>query len=96
MIADKMSGVPQDSLAALREGRPLPDEKLEALRAFTVQMAESRGNPSEDDVSAFRKAGYEERHIPGIILAIAVKTLSNYCNHIFKPEVDSTFADYKV
>lgn len=48
------------------------------------------------DATIFREAGYEERHISGVILAIAVKTLSNYCNHIFKPEVDSAFADYKV
>lgn len=96
MIADKMSGVPANSLAALREGRALPDAKLEALRAFTERMVESRGSPTEADVVTFREAGYEERHIPGIILAIAVKTLSNYSNHIFKPEVDEMFAGYKV
>ena len=95
MIADKMSGVPAESLAALREGRPLPDAKLEALRAFTVRMVESRGNPTGNEVAAFREAGYEERHIPAIILAIAVKTLSNYSNHVFKPEVDEMFAGYK-
>jgi uncharacterized peroxidase-related enzyme len=96
MIADKTSKVPQDSIAALRAGRTLPDARLEALRAFTVKMVESRGNPSEADVAAFREAGFEERHILGIILAIAVKTLSNYTNHLFKPEVDDVFADYKV
>ncbi len=96
MIADKMSKVPGDVLEALRTGRRLPDAKLEALRVFTVRMVESRGNPTEDEVAAFRAAGYEARHIPGIILAIAVKTLSNYSNHIFKPDVDERFADYKL
>jgi alkylhydroperoxidase family enzyme len=47
-------------------------------------------------VAAFRQAGFEQRHILGIILALAVKTLSNYTNHLFKPEVDAVFADYKV
>jgi uncharacterized peroxidase-related enzyme len=96
MIADKKSKVPQDSLAALRAGRKLHDARLEALRAFTYTMVESRGNPSEADVAAFREAGFDERHILGIILALAVKTLSNYTNHLFKPEVDEVFADYKV
>lgn len=96
MIADKKSKVPADSLAALRAGQTLPDARLEALRAFAVKMVDSRGNPSEADVAAFREAGFEERHILGIILAIAVKTLSNYTNHLFKPEVDDVFADYKV
>jgi uncharacterized peroxidase-related enzyme len=96
MIADKVSKVPERALAALWVGEPIPDAKLEALRRFTVRMVESRGNPSEDEVAAFREAGFEARHIPGIILAIAVKTLSNYSNHIFKPEVDDRFADYKL
>jgi uncharacterized peroxidase-related enzyme len=96
MIADKKSKVPQDSLAALRAGQALPDTRLEALRAFTATMVESRGNPTEADVAAFREAEFEERHILGVILAIAVKTLSNYTNHLFKPEVDAVFADYKV
>ena len=96
MIADKKSKVPQDSIAALRAGRTLPDSRLEALRAFTVKMVDSRGNPTAAEVAAFREAGFKERHILGIILAIAVKTLSNYTNHLFKPEVDDVFADYKV
>jgi uncharacterized peroxidase-related enzyme len=94
MIADKMSKVPERALAALRAGEPIPDARLEALRRFTVHMVESRGNPTEDEVAAFREAGFDARHISGIILAIAVKTLSNYSNHIFKPEVDDRFADY--
>ncbi|CAN5786927.1 carboxymuconolactone decarboxylase family protein [soil metagenome] len=96
MIADRMSKVQERSLAALRAGEPLPDAKLEALRQFTVQMVESRGNPTEEQVAAFRQAGFEAQHIPAIILAIAVKTLSNYSNHIFKPDVDERFADYKL
>jgi uncharacterized peroxidase-related enzyme len=96
MIADKMSKVPERALAALRAGEPIPDARLEALRRFTVQMVESRGNPTDDQVAAFRRAGFEARHIPAIILAIAVKTLSNYSNHIFKPDVDARFADYKL
>jgi alkylhydroperoxidase family enzyme len=48
------------------------------------------------DVAAIRQAGFEQRHILGIILALAVKTLSNYTNHLFKLEVDAVFADYKV
>jgi hypothetical protein len=30
------------------------------------------------------------------VLAIAVKTLSDYVNHLFKPEVDAAFAGYRV
>jgi len=31
----------------------------------------------------------------GIVLALAVKTLSNYSNHIFNTPVDEMFSDYE-
>lgn len=96
MLADKKSAVPADSLAALRAGVPLPDARLEALRTFTEVMVESRGNPTEAQVADFRAAGFDERHLLGIILAIAVKTLSNYTNHLFKPKVDAVFSAYSI
>jgi AhpD family alkylhydroperoxidase len=92
MLADKISKVPAGSLAALREGRTLPDAKLEALRAFTDAMVESRGEPGRDAVDAFLAAGFEPRHVFGIILAIGVKTFSNYTNHLTGTEVDKAFA----
>lgn len=92
-IADNMSGVPTAVTDALRDGRPLPDEKLEVLRRFTEVMRETRGRPDAAEVNAFLDAGYEERHILGVILALAVKTLSNYANHLFQPEVDDAFRD---
>ena len=37
-------------------------------------------------------AGFEERHILQLVLAIGVKTLSNYSNHLFHTPVDPVFA----
>lgn len=91
-IADKMSGVPEAVTNAIRDGRPIPDAKLAALHDFTRTMVVKRGLPSSADVSAFLAAGYSEHHVLDVILAIAVKTLSNYANHIFHTPVDGTFA----
>lgn len=44
------------------------------------------------DVQHFLDAGYSERHILEIILAISVKTLSNYANHLFHTPIDGVFA----
>lgn len=96
MLADKKSGVPADSLAALRAGTALPDAKLQALAAFTEAMVVSRGNPGKAAVDAFRAAGYEEKHVLGVVLAIACKTFSNYVNHLAGTPVDAVFAAYKV
>lgn len=96
MIADKMSGVPKDVLQAIRSHQPIPDAKLAALYATAAEMVKSHGQPSADTVKAFLDAGYQERDLLYIVLAIAVKTLSNFSNHAFAPEVDERFAAYKV
>lgn len=96
MIADKKSGVPSDSLAALRSGEDLPDAKLQAVAEFTEAMVLSRGNPSKAVVDGFLAAGFTEQHVLGIILAIACKTFSNYVNHLGGTPVDDVFAPYKV
>ena len=92
-IADKMSKVPVEVTNAIRDGRKIEDDKLHALSAFTKEMFQTRGTPSADAVENFLKAGYDERKILEIILALAVKTLSNYSNHLFGTEVDPMFQE---
>ncbi|GCB05243.1 carboxymuconolactone decarboxylase family protein [Ralstonia sp. SET104] len=96
MIADKMSGVPAPVLRAIREGQPIPDTKLAALFSLTQEIVRTYGQPSEGKVAAFLEAGYKEQDALYIILAVAVKVLSNYSNHAFGTEVDARFAAYKV
>ena len=91
-VADVMTKVPVEVTDAIRDGRPVPDAKLEALRTFAHAMTESRGNPTPAEARAFLDAGYTETHILGVILAISVKVISNYSNHIFHTEVDAGFA----
>lgn len=96
MIADKMSGVPAPVLAAIRGGQPIPDGKLRALYTFTQELVSTSGKPSQATADAFLAAGYSEASALQIILASAVKTLSNYTNHLFQTTVDDKFAAYKV
>ncbi|MGD9620727.1 MAG: carboxymuconolactone decarboxylase family protein [Mycolicibacterium sp.] len=90
-IAD-LSGVPGDVTDALRDGLPIADARLDALASFTRTMVESRGLPTAAALQAFLDAGFTESDVLGIVLAIAVKTISNYSNHLFHTEVDSAFA----
>lgn len=92
LIADQMSKVPPAVTEAIRDGHPIPDAKLAALNAFTEVMLRTRGLPSNADVLAFLNAGYAERQVLEIILAIAVKTLSNYANHLLHTPLDAMFA----
>ena len=94
LIAEKMSGVAPEVLAALRDGKPIADARLAALSRFTEVMVDSRGNPSPQDLQAFRDAGYSDRQALEIVLALAVKTLSNFSNHLMHTELDGPFAAY--
>lgn len=96
MIADKKSGVPADVLQAIRAGQPIPDGRLAALYALTTEMVKTQGRPDAAVVQAFLAAGFQERDVLYLVLAIAVKTLSNYSNHAFATKVDAVFADYRV
>ncbi|VXC95866.1 carboxymuconolactone decarboxylase family protein [Sphingomonas sp. AX6] len=91
-LADTMSGVPTEVTDAIRSDEEIPEPKLRALAEFTRVMSETRGNPSPAQAKAFLEAGYSEAHILGIILAISVKVISNYSNHLFHTEVDEAFA----
>lgn len=96
MIADKKSGVPADVLQAIRAGKPIPDARLAALYALTAEMVKTQGRPDAAVVQAFLAAGFQEKDVLYLVLAIAVKTLSNYSNHAFATKVDAVFADYRV
>lgn len=93
-LAGAMSGVPDAVTTAIRDGASVPDIKLNALSNFSQLMVTKRGLPDRVDVEAFLSAGYEEKDILEIILAIAVKTISNYTNHIFHTEVDEVFTKH--
>ncbi len=91
LMADMMSNVPPAVTAAIRDRATIPDAKLSALAQFAVRMIETRGQPSDDDSRRFLAAGYTERHMMGVILAISVKTLSNFTNHLFETPLDPAF-----
>ncbi|MEM8985489.1 MAG: carboxymuconolactone decarboxylase family protein [Pseudomonadota bacterium] len=88
----KGAGVPDDILTALRDAEPLPDAKLDALRKFTAVIVQKRGWASEEDIDAFVSAGYGKGAILEVITGVALKTISNYTNHIAETPVDDAFA----
>ena len=89
--AAEMTQVPAPVVAALREGRPLPDEKLEVLRQFVLTVVKSRGWPTGEEVETFLDAGYTRTQIFEVILGVGMKTLSNYTNHMAQTPLDAIF-----
>jgi uncharacterized peroxidase-related enzyme len=87
-VLAKMAQLPEQAIAALREGKPIEDKKLEALRRFTSRVVTNRGWVSDEDTNAFLSAGYSKQNILEVILGVAVKVISNYTNHIAETPTD--------
>ncbi|WP_417530694.1 carboxymuconolactone decarboxylase family protein [Marinobacter lipolyticus] len=91
----KMMEVSDEITNALRDETPLPTEKLEALRTFTLAVMNKRGNVSKEDLEAFYGAGYKRRQVLEVILVLSQKTMSNYINHIAETPVDEPFKKFE-
>ncbi|MBP7704482.1 MAG: carboxymuconolactone decarboxylase family protein [Caulobacter sp.] len=76
------------TIAAVRARGPVADARLEALRAFTVRMVQTRGFVADAELAAFEAAGFTRANAMEIILAVGLKTLSNYVNHIAETPLD--------
>ncbi len=87
----KMMKISDDLVDALRNETPLGNDKLEALRTFTLQILRGRGNVTPAQVDAFFAAGYSHRAVLDIILGLSQKVMSNYVNHMAQTPVDEVF-----
>lgn len=83
--------VPAEIIEALREGQPLVDKKLEALRQFVLTVVKNRGHANEAEINAFLDAGYSRAQIFDALVGVGMKTLSNYTNHITEIPLDTAF-----
>jgi len=92
-IAGMMKVAPEIT-NALRNETALPNEKLEALRTFTLVVLLKRGHVSDAELETFYAAGYNERSVLDVILGVAQKTISNYTNHIANTPVDKPFQNF--
>ncbi|MDO8438571.1 MAG: carboxymuconolactone decarboxylase family protein [Nitrosomonadaceae bacterium] len=91
VVAAKFSKVPEEVTGAIRNSAAIPDAKLNALSEFTKTLLNTRGHPEKSDLETFLAAGYAEQNVLDILLAISVKIISNYANHLFDTPLDDMF-----
>jgi len=87
----QMVKAPPEIVDALRQEKPLPDAKLDALRTFTLAVVKNRGWVDPAQLDAFYAAGYQPRHVLDVLTGLSLKTLSNYTNHIVETPLDEPF-----
>ena len=84
----------QAVVQALREGRPLPDARLEALRGFALAVLRGRGRVPADPMAAFVGAGFDEALALDVVLGVGVYVLSTFVNIVTDVALDPPFARF--
>jgi len=87
----KMMGVPDDVIQAVRQGQPIADDKLEALRIFATEMVQNRGEVTAQTTQRFVDAGYSNAQLLDVILAIGLETIASFTVLAAATPVDEPF-----
>ncbi|MCK0069426.1 carboxymuconolactone decarboxylase family protein [Kordiimonas laminariae] len=91
-ILAEQSGLSEKDIEALRGGGSLSNSKQNALSQFTRLLIANRGKVSQMQLQEFFDAGYNSQQALEVILALAVKLISNYTNSIAGTPLDKEAA----
>jgi len=82
-------------LAALRDGTPLPDARLDALARFVRALLAGRGDVSDDAWRDFIAAGFDHAAALEVVLGVATYTLSTFANRLTQAPLDPPFEPFR-
>lgn len=83
--------VPEETIQAILDRRPLSDAKQDALVNFTREVVNQRGVVADTTTEAFLGAGYTREQAFEVLLGGAQKLISNYFNHLSPTAIDPEF-----
>ena len=81
-------------IAALRGGSALADDRLEAVRVFTLRMLETAGDVGDTALKAFLGQGYTEQNALEVVLGIGAYTMSTLANRLTGAPVDEPLRQF--
>ncbi len=87
----RQAGIDSGAIKATLEAGRLENPKLNALRDLTAALVEQRGRVDEAKIGGFLSAGYTKAHVFEVVMGVALKTFTNYCNHLAGVEPNAEF-----
>jgi AhpD family alkylhydroperoxidase len=81
-------GAPPEVIEALRDALPLGDERLEAIRVFTLRILDTAGDVGDDALRAFLASGYTRQNALEVVLGIGTYTMSTLANRLTDAPLD--------
>ncbi|MEV5312483.1 carboxymuconolactone decarboxylase family protein [Streptomyces sp. NPDC052610] len=71
-------------ITALREERAPADERLAAIRTFTLEVLSAAGAVDDDVIKALLAHGYTERNALEVVMGIGTYTMSTFANRLVR------------
>jgi uncharacterized peroxidase-related enzyme len=90
-LGKNLAKLGDDEITANRKGHS-SDAKADAAVAFAAKVTRNRGAISDSDLSAVRAAGYSDAELLEIVGHVALNTLTNTINEVFKTDIDFPMA----
>lgn len=78
----KKAGADDAIIKDLRARNTPNDAKLAAVARFARHLNAQRGWAEQTELDAFLEAGFTQQQVLELVIACALKTLSNYTNHV--------------
>lgn len=81
-------------IAALRNSAPLPDQRLEAVRRFTLRVVETAGDVGDQALRDFLGHGFTPQNALEVVLGVGTYTLSTLANRLTAAPLDPPLAPF--
>jgi uncharacterized peroxidase-related enzyme len=86
--------IPEEVVSSLRDKKPVPGARLEALSILVRSLIQNRGHIKQSEVDRFLDAGFTQAQFIEVILGISLKTISNYVSIALNIPLDAEFQKY--
>ena len=87
--------VPADTVSAIRNGFPTGNAKTDALVSLVRELVSQRGHAKPKPLRVFSLPATPKPQVMELLLGVALKTISNYLDHINPAPLDAAFASEK-
>jgi AhpD family alkylhydroperoxidase len=81
-------------VTALREDKPLPDERLQIVRDFTLTVLATTGDVPDEALKEFTSAGFTARQALEVVLGIGTYTMSTLANRLTRAPLDEPMTPF--
>ena len=85
-------GASPELIAVLRGSGPIPDERLDAIRVFTLRVMDTAGDVGDVSLHDFLARGYTAQNALEVVLGIGTYTMSTLANRLTGAPLDDQLA----